>query len=37
MMPTKIIAGNRSKPVRFHLEIAHYQEKEPQEILLWLS
>jgi hypothetical protein len=36
-MPAKITAGNRSKPVRFHLEIAHYQEKEPQEILLWLS
>jgi hypothetical protein len=29
MMPAKMTAGDRSKPVRFHLDIVHYQEKEP--------
>jgi hypothetical protein len=28
MMPAKMTAGDRTKPVRFHLEILHYQEKE---------
>jgi hypothetical protein len=37
MMPSKMTAADRTKPVRFHLEIVHYQEKEPQEYLLWLS
>jgi hypothetical protein len=37
MMPAKMTAGDRTKPVRFHPEIAHLLKKEPQEILLWLS
>lgn len=28
MMPAKMTAGDRTKPVRFHLEIVHYKKKE---------